>query len=124
VLVVDTIGHLMDMYAQAAIVFVGKSLTVGGGHNIIEPAAFAKPVIVGPLMQNFKDITAAFLAAGAVIQVKDALELKKEVAGLLASEERRVSLGARAREVVRSNRGATVRIVDGITRVAGAGTKG
>src|SRR5262249_34230186 len=60
VVVVDSIGQLRSLYALATVVFVGKSFTVPGGHNIIEPAFFGKPVIVGPFMQNFRDITAVF----------------------------------------------------------------
>jgi 3-deoxy-D-manno-octulosonic-acid transferase len=112
VLVVDTIGHLLDLYAAATVVFVGKSLTVKGGHNIIEPALFGKPVIVGPHMQNFHDVTQVFLAEQAVIQVHDAFELKQAVVELLKDARYCQDIGNRALMVVGKNRGATQRTLD------------
>ena len=56
VIVIDTIGVLRDTYALADVAFVGGSLTKNGGHNPLEPAAFAKPVMFGPHMFHFKDI--------------------------------------------------------------------
>jgi 3-deoxy-D-manno-octulosonic-acid transferase len=112
VLIIDTIGHLPRFYAAAAVVFVGKSLTVRGGHNIVEPAGYAKPIVIGPHMQNFRDITQAFKAGKAVIQVDDAMGLKKAIADLLADGNARLQIGARALEVIRQNRGATRRTLD------------
>ena len=112
VLIVDTIGHLLGFYAAATVVFVGKSLTVKGGHNIIEPAVFGKPIVIGPHMQNFRDITEVFRTEKAVIQVEDALGLTRAFSGLLADEAKRQDLGQRAQEVIRKNRGATRRTMD------------
>jgi 3-deoxy-D-manno-octulosonic-acid transferase len=117
VLIVNAIGHLLGYYAAATVVFVGKSLTAKGGHNIIEPAVYGKPIIIGPHMQNFRDISEAFKKAGAVIQVKDALGLKTAVAGLLADENRRREIGQRALEVIHNNCGATRRTMDLIKTV-------
>ncbi len=72
VLLADTTGELRHLYAIASVVFVGKSLTQHGGQNPIEPAACARPVVVGPNMENFRDVVEDFLAAGAVIQVRNA----------------------------------------------------
>lgn len=109
VLIVDTIGHLLQLYSLASVVFVGKSLKVGGGHNIIEPAVFAKPVIVGPMMQNFKDITGEFLRCNALIQVAGEDDLKAAVLKCLSDPDFASQLGARAKSVVMSNQGATQR---------------
>ena len=119
VLVIDTIGHLIDLYSLATIVFVGKSLSAGGGHNIIEPAVFGKPVMIGPMMGNFRDITSAFLAEKAVIQVPDALALKESVRQLLADPAQRRTLGELARMVVQRNRGAGIRILDLVAEAVG-----
>ncbi|NTV29835.1 MAG: 3-deoxy-D-manno-octulosonic acid transferase [Candidatus Omnitrophica bacterium] len=119
VLVVDTIGHLVQFYSVATVVFVGKSLTVRGGHNIIEPGIFGKPVLVGPHMQNFMDITRAFMDSQAVVQVPDATALRSELERLLASSEERGLLGQRARDVIQRNRGATERTIKIITRIYG-----
>jgi 3-deoxy-D-manno-octulosonic-acid transferase len=112
VLIVDRIGHLMEIYAFAAMVFVGKSLTVRGGHNIIEPAILGKPVLIGPHMQNFLDVTQAFVKEDAVIQVPDRSELERKIVELLENAQKRQELGRRAIEVIRKNQGATQRTLD------------
>ena len=112
VLVVDTIGQLRSLYGLAEVVFVGKSLTAQGGQNIIEPAFFGKPVIVGPNMQNFQDITELFKKAGAILQVKDAENLKYELERLLNDPGRRKLMGTAAREVVQKSQGATARTMN------------
>jgi 3-deoxy-D-manno-octulosonic-acid transferase len=106
VIVVDTIGHLRSLYAKASFVFVGKSLCIGGGHNIIEPAVYAKPIIIGPKMENFRDITALFKAKGAVIQVSNTQEFEQEVGRLIQDKSLRNQLGQQALAVVQSNQGA------------------
>ncbi|MGO8943287.1 MAG: 3-deoxy-D-manno-octulosonic acid transferase [Syntrophobacteraceae bacterium] len=112
VLIVDSIGHLVALYSLARVAFVGKSLTVKGGHNIIEPAVFGKPIVIGPHMQNFNDITQAFLAGNGVIQVKDAAELKAAIEKLLDEPDMSRGLGDRARMIVHRHRGATARALD------------
>src|SRR5207245_6831104 len=69
VVVLDTIGELAQVYQLATAVFVGGSLVDQGGHNILEPAVFGKPIVFGPHMQNFKEIAEEFLANGAAVQV-------------------------------------------------------
>jgi 3-deoxy-D-manno-octulosonic-acid transferase len=85
-----------------------------GGHNILEPAAAAKPVIVGPHMENFQEIADEFKAEDALIEVTSAEELGREVADLLLDEPRRRALGERARRLVDRNRGAVQRTVDAL----------
>ncbi len=111
VIVVDTIGHLRSLYAQASLVFVGKSLCGGGGQNIIEPASFAKPIIVGPMTANFRDIVACFNKDSAIVQVADASGLEAAVRDLMANEGKRNDLGAKARAVIDANQGAVTRTV-------------
>ena len=65
VLLLDSIGELSGLFALADVVFMGGTLAARGGHNILEPALFARPVIVGPHMENFREIAREFLAAGA-----------------------------------------------------------
>jgi 3-deoxy-D-manno-octulosonic-acid transferase len=109
VLVVDTIGQLSALYQAAGIVFVGKSLMGKGGQNILEPAAFGKPMIVGPHMQNFRQIMEQFLAAEAVTQVRDAAELKAAMHHHLAHPQESQAMGKRARTLIGQNQGATER---------------
>lgn len=112
VMVIDTMGHLKALYPLAHLVFVGKSLTAGGGHNIIEPACFGKPILVGPRTDNFKDIVRIFLEHKAIIQVKNQRELLFRIRELLKSPEQMRRLGQRAQEVVRTNRGAVEKTMD------------
>ncbi len=114
VIIVDTIGHLRSLYALASLVFVGKSLCVGGGHNIIEPAFFAKPIIIGPKMENFRDIVAAFKQNEAICQVSDEAGFEAAVRDLMTHPQKRADLGQKARAVINQNQGATHRTVEQI----------
>ena len=112
-ILVDTMGELMTFYALAAVTFVGKSLVApGGGQNMIEPAGLAKPVLFGPHVQNFADTRDALISKGAAREVKDAADLESVLAQLLADERLRADLGASAKAVVDSLRGATDRTLD------------
>jgi len=104
--VLDTIGELAQLYQIATIVFVGGSLVAAGGHNILEPALYGKPIVFGPHMQNFGEIAETFLANGAAIQVRSDAELEDAVVSLLGDPVRRARLGAAAKALVESNRGA------------------
>lgn len=115
-LVVNTTGELKFFYEHATVIFVGKSLTAKGGQNPIEPGALGKAVVFGPNMQNFADIAREFVTHDGAVQVRDAAELERALANLLADPERRATLGRHAREVVRQNQGAVDRTVDMIVR--------
>src|SRR5262249_56558093 len=106
VIVLDTIGELAQLYQLATAVFVGGSLADHGGHNILEPAVFGKPVVFGPHMQNFKEIADAFLTNDAAIQVRSDRELDDVLLALVSDPVRRAGLGAAARALVQANRGA------------------
>lgn len=106
VVILDTIGELARLYQIATVVFVGGSLVNEGGHNIIEPAVFGKPIVFGPHMQNFSEIADAFLASRAALQVQSDRELETVLIDLLGDPARRAGLGAAARALVEANRGA------------------
>ena len=93
VFLLDSLGELAGLYRLADAVFVGGSLVPGGGHNILEPAAFSKVPIYGPSMENFREMSGKFLAAGAAIQVKSSEELGAAWAGLLREPERAARMG-------------------------------
>ena len=114
VLVLDTVGELAQVYALADVVFVGGSLVPRGGHNVLEPAVAAKPIVVGPHMENFQEIAAALLAEGGMVQVRDAAGLTEALSSLFDDAARRGELGRRAREVVERNRGALERTVEAL----------
>ena len=117
VLLVDTIGELSGLFALADVVFMGGTLAARGGHNILEPAFFARPVIAGPHMENFRDIAAQFAAAGACVEIRSASALAAAVADLLASPARAQAVGERALACAEARRGATARTVEEIRRL-------
>jgi 3-deoxy-D-manno-octulosonic-acid transferase len=109
VLLVNTTGELRDWYHLATVVFMGKSLTVHGGQNPVEPVLAGKPVLYGPHMENFAAIVARWAEAGAAVQVRDSAQLASEIADLLGNPARREMLAQRAREIVAAHFGATKR---------------
>lgn len=111
VLLLDTLGELASAFSLATVAFVGGSLVAKGGHNVLEPAAWGKPVVVGPHMENFQEIANAFLAAQALVQVKDEEGLFQALDALLRDEGRRREIGERGRALVEANRGALRRSV-------------
>ena len=109
VVILDTIGELAQLYQIATAVFVGGSIVDAGGHNILEPAVYGKPIVFGPHMQNFAEIAQTFLDNGAAIQLRSGRELETALLALLSDSVRRASLGAAARALVEANRGARVK---------------
>jgi 3-deoxy-D-manno-octulosonic-acid transferase len=112
VFVVDTTGELMNFYAAADVVFVGKSLCEHGGQNPIEPALFGTAVITGPNMENFPSVMDDFLSAKALRQVIDFQTLEKTMDELLTDPSARAQLGAAARSVIESRRGVIEKMVE------------
>jgi 3-deoxy-D-manno-octulosonic-acid transferase len=120
VVLLDSIGELVHLYRFARVVFVGGSLVRKGGHNIIEPAAFAKPIIIGPHTRNFLQVVKDFSDAGAIVQIKAAdhraqvQELTTEIIRLLTDNNAAGCIGARARNILELNKGATERTMTAI----------
>jgi 3-deoxy-D-manno-octulosonic-acid transferase len=113
VLLVDTVGELGRLYAIADLAFVGGSLFFRGankgGHNLMEPAILAVPVLFGPYNFSFKETVDDLLAADAGKLVRDANELSAAVVALVADRDDRRALGLRAQRVIETGRGATAR---------------
>jgi 3-deoxy-D-manno-octulosonic-acid transferase len=114
VVVLDTIGELAAVYQVGTLVFVGGSLVPTGGHNILEPAVFGRPVMFGPHMHNFAEIAASFVAADAGVQVASEGIFEEEVLALMADPVRRARLGAAARALVEANRGAKAKTLEAL----------
>ncbi len=112
VLLVDTTGESRNFYAIADIIFIGKSLTAKGGQNIIEPAFFGKPILVGPYVENFAAIVADALAEEAIIQIKNESELKAAVANIINDAAKRDKLGISAKNFVMNRMGSIKKTVD------------
>ena len=113
VLIVDTVGDLGKLYGVADVAFVGGSLfyrgSNKGGHNLMEPAIVAVPVLFGPYNFSFKETVEDLLAADAGWLVRDAAQLREALVALARDPDRRRALGARAALVVREGQGATAR---------------
>ncbi len=124
VVVLDTLGELAQLYQVATAVFVGGSLVDNGGHNILEPAIFGKPIVFGPHMQNFKEIAAAFLSNGAAVQVQSDRELEEVMLTLVTDPVRRARHGAAARALVEANRGAKDKTLAVIAELLPPGSTG
>lgn len=113
VLLVDSIGELASLYVLGDIAFVGGSLVPRGGHNIIEPAQYGVPIIVGNHFENFRDIVELFDSRDAVRIVRPA-EFGSVLLFLLANEAERRALGLRAAETLKTQAGATERTLDAL----------
>jgi 3-deoxy-D-manno-octulosonic-acid transferase len=114
VLLGDTMGELLFLYALADSAFVGGSLVPNGGHNLLEPAALAKPVISGPHLFNFLDIAAQLRSAGALAEVDDAEGLATEVQRLFELPRDAQRMAEAGSGVMRRNQGALQRLLDGL----------
>jgi 3-deoxy-D-manno-octulosonic-acid transferase len=117
VLLGDTMGELLFLYALADSAFVGGSLVPNGGHNLLEPAALAKPVLSGPHLFNFLDIAAQLREAGALAEVDDAEGLAVEVQRLFELPRDAQRMAEAGLAVMRRNQGALQRLVDGLARL-------
>ena len=112
VILLDTMGELAKLYAAGTIVYVGGSLVSIGGHNILEAAAYARPVLFGPHMGNFAEMARLFLEQGAGLQVRNATELGEGIVRLLAEPAAAGRMGEAGRGIVDTHRGASRRTAD------------
>jgi 3-deoxy-D-manno-octulosonic-acid transferase len=119
VLLGDTMGELLFLYALADCAFVGGSLVPNGGHNLLEPAALAKPVISGPHLFNFLEIAALLRFAGALEEVSDAKGLATAVQQLFDTPAKAQQMADAGLRVMHANQGALQRLLDMLARVAG-----
>jgi 3-deoxy-D-manno-octulosonic-acid transferase len=121
VLLLDTVGELLNVYAVSDLVFVGGSLVPNGGHNVLEPASLRVPVLFGPHMNNFKEIAALLLEFSAGVRVADVGELAVMVSSLLADREKRLGMGDNGARLLAENSGSTERHMAVIEQFLGSG---
>lgn len=112
VILLDTMGELVRLYAAASVVFIGGSLIPHGGQNMLEPAAVGRPVLHGPHMGNFAEMRELFRLAGAAMQVEDGESLREKLGALLDDPMLADQMGKAGREIVEAHRGATQRTAD------------
>lgn len=115
VLLIDTIGELGRIYAVGDIVFIGGSLMHHGGHNVLEPAAHAKPILVGPSMENFKDSYSLLSKVGACRMVPDTAGLTAAFLEIAQDDALRTRMGEASIQVIRENRGAALNTMHYLT---------
>lgn len=108
-LILDTMGELSRMYSFCDIAFIGGSLVPDGGHNPLEPAAFGKPVIFGPYMDDFTEISADLLEKNAAIVCHDEDDMFDVLKHLLTNPSLRTEMGEQAQALVLEHRGVTMR---------------
>ena len=118
VTVVDTFGELSRLYAVADVAFVGGSLIRRGGQNPLEPAAHGSPVVFGPDMRNFRDVSATLLKAGAAVMADSERELVEIFTQLLTDEDARDKMGSAGLDVINRNRGVADAMAERILGLA------
>ena len=119
VLVVDTLGELMNFYAACDIAYVGGSLVPNGGHNPLEPLVLDKPVISGPQVFNFREVYAELASLDAVTMVDSAEALGRRLVSALASwpDLRHIAPGAAVQDWLHRSQGSTARLVERAQRL-------
>lgn len=106
VVILDSIGELSDIYSIASFVFCGGSLVPRGGQNLLEPAAWAKPVLYGPSMEDFADARRLIEDAGGGMTVYDAPQLAAAAELWLRRPNLAIVAGQAARQAIMAHRGA------------------
>lgn len=114
VLVLDTRGELGAVYQYADVAFVGGTLVPIGGHNLLEPAAWGKPVLFGPYTDHCLDSARVLQAGGGGVMVSDAERLAAQLTTWLSESGARAEAGQQARASVQENQGALDRCVAAI----------
>jgi tetraacyldisaccharide 4'-kinase len=117
IILIDTIGELGRIYAVGDVVFVGGSLIRHGGHNVLEPAAHGKPIIVGPNMFNFKDSYSLLTNRGGCLTVSGQAELTEALLNILRDGNLRERMGRASYAIIEENRGAAEKSIDFLQEV-------
>ena len=107
IIIIDTVGDLVNIYSLANIVFVGKSLVPLGGQNMMEPAGLGKPVVFGPHVFNFKEEVDLLLRNDAARMVESEEELHNTIEYLIKNPDAANEMGIKAQKVINEERGAT-----------------
>lgn len=119
VLLLDSLGELAGVYGQGTAAFVGGSLVPEGGHNILEPAFFGRPILFGPHMDNFDEMAALFIQRDAAIRISSADQLAPAVERLLDNAAAARETGRKARLILDENQGAAAAIAGALVSLSG-----
>ena len=112
----DTMGEMMDFYGASDMAFVGGSLVATGGHNMLEPAALGLPVLSGPHVFNFAEISDSLVKSGGMELVESSEQLAEAVLELMDNKEKSEQMGLRAQSFVNKNKGALTKTLNIIQR--------
>jgi len=118
IVLLDSIGELASVYSTASAAFVGGSLIPAGGHNPLEPAQFAVPIVIGPNYANFRDIT-EYLQSQDAVRIAETAEFADVLIELLTDRAAAQAMGERARQVFEQQSGATERCVLALRKLLG-----
>lgn len=113
----DTMGELLLMYSVCDVAFVAGSFAQIGGHNMLEASALGKPVVTGPQLYNFAEISQMLLSAEGMLKVRNGDELADKVNQFFADENYRKKVGENGLRVVEQNRGSLKKQLDLIKKV-------
>ncbi len=111
----DSMGELFMYYAMSDIAFVGGSLVRVGGHNLLEPGSLSLPIITGPYLYNFMEISKQYQERGALLVGRDEKEVKGHLLHLLESPQRRKGMGLNSKKIIEENKGALEKIISHIS---------
>jgi 3-deoxy-D-manno-octulosonic-acid transferase len=120
VLVLDSLGELAAVYARAAAAFVGGTLAPVGGHNVLEPAAARRPVVVGPNTQNLRHAVELLLEGGGAVRARDANDLADAFCMLLRDPPAADARGLAGWHALERHRGSAERSAQLVLSVLGA----
>jgi 3-deoxy-D-manno-octulosonic-acid transferase len=121
IIIVDTIGDLINIYGRSMVAFVGGSLAPYGGQNILEPLFFGTPVIFGPYMENFKDIANIVIESKAGVMVSNGPELYGTIKKIMSDESLRREMGNAGRVIIQKQKDVMRKTVDIILNIMKAG---
>lgn len=114
ILIGDSMGEMMSYFSISDIAFIGGSLSNNGGQNMLEAASLSKPIIFGPSVFNFEEISKKLLDDESAIQVSSAEELMQAISELLLDNEKRKLIGQSAKTTFENNRGAVAKVFKAI----------
>jgi 3-deoxy-D-manno-octulosonic-acid transferase len=117
IMILNTMGELAGFYGLADLAFVGGSLVAEGGHNPLEPAAHARPVVFGPYMEDFGEISNDLLMARACMPIADEEELATAVEKLIVDKSLRKEMGRRGADFVGKQQGVTGKHLQLVRRI-------
>jgi 3-deoxy-D-manno-octulosonic-acid transferase len=118
VVLLDTVGELSKVYALASVAFVGGSIVDFGGHNPLEPAAYAKPVLMGPYSSNVREVAEDMERVGALYRVGNAEEIASLGLKFCTDQSFAKDAGSAAEKTWRKHQGATDRVVSLLEKIA------